>query len=130
MNEMSLGDKAFELLLYALALVGMAGVWLIPAHLWAIAVERRIGVPLVFRPSTLVVLITVLTTIALSLWVASDALPRVFQCLADSRHCSANRAGGLLFLSTFGSSVVLVETIWLVSRQVLAWQQRHRSKLP
>jgi hypothetical protein len=43
-----------EVTLYALAVVGMAGVWLVPARLWTIVVKRKIGVPLSFQPTALV----------------------------------------------------------------------------
>jgi hypothetical protein len=122
---------AIEVTLYALAVVGMAGVWLVPARLWTIVVKRQIGVPLSFQPTALVGAMPVLVTIAFSLWEASVVLPHVLQCLADStRHCSANRAGGLVALSEFGFTVVIVEASWFFSRHILTVRHRQLSKSP
>jgi hypothetical protein len=120
-SQLRLEEVAFELALYAFAALGMAGVWFIPARLWTIAVERRIGaLPLAFRPLNLLAATAVFITIAFSIWVGSGALPHVFHCLADSRHCSGNRADGLISLSAFGGSVALVEVTWLVLARVRA----------
>ena len=120
MSEMTLVALA-----YVLGVVGMAGVWLIPAHLWSILVTRRIGVELTTRPSDMVCLMTVLIVLAFGCFAAAATLPRVFQCLEDSTHCSANRAGGLVKLDVFGAAVVIVEAYWLVSRLILTWWHRH-----
>ncbi len=99
---------------HLLGLIGMAGVWLVPYRLWSVVVERRIGVPLTAQLPSLIAAATVLSSIGLSGFVAMDTLPRVFRCLWDG-WCSATRAGGLLNLGMFGTTVLLVEVTWHVS---------------
>ena len=91
-----------------LGFIGMAGVWLIPAHVWTLVYQHRSprGLPM------LVVLSVVLGVAAL---VGANTLPVVFRCLGESR-CTGTRAGALIFLDIFGVSVVVVECLWQAFR--------------
>jgi hypothetical protein len=54
----------------------------------------------------------VLVPAAFAIFVASETLPRVFACLWEMK-CTANRAGGLINLATFGASIVILEVAWV-----------------
>jgi hypothetical protein len=113
---------------YALGLVAMAGIWLVPARLCSIIallykVRSRIGVRIAAGTAL------VLGAIGLSGFIAADSLPRVFRCLWES-YCTANRAGGIINLDLFGASVILVEVAWLASRLLIDAGLASPSKWP
>jgi hypothetical protein len=89
----------------------MAGVWLVPRRAWQLVVQRRIGAQLRRNSRSATASVAVLATIAVSVYVASDAMPRVFRCLWEG-WCTATRGGGLLNLALFGATVALVEATW------------------
>jgi hypothetical protein len=99
---------------HILGLVGMAGIWLVPSRIWQLLVLRKIGRPLSRSRSSIVFALIVSAALALSVYIATDTLPRVFRCLWESR-CTSNRAGGLLNLALFGITVLVVEVAWLIS---------------
>jgi len=110
--------------LYVLGVVGMAGVWLIPAHAWSLLLHRRVRHPLPSRPLGVLLAIVTLIPIALSLLVASWTIPRVFRCLSDMT-CGPNRASGLLSLAEFGAAVLVTEIVWQITGLLLARVQEH-----
>lgn len=99
---------------HILGLVGMAGVWLVPSRIWQLLVLRRIGGSLTGGIRSAVVVLVVSAALAFSIFVAADAMPRVFRCLWEG-WCTATRGGALLNLALFGVTVLLVEATWLVS---------------
>jgi hypothetical protein len=110
--------------LYALGLVGMAGIWLIPARAWSLLALRRVRHPLPYRPLGLLLAIVTFVPIAISLFVASWTIPRVFRCLSDMV-CGPNRASGLLSLAAFGACVLLAEVVWQIIALLLARVREH-----
>jgi len=62
--------------------------------------------------------------IALSLFIASWTIPRVFRCLSDMA-CGPNRASGLLSLAIFGAAVLVTEIVWQLIGLLLARAWRH-----
>ena len=119
-------ESAIKILAHIFGLIGMAGVWLVPARVWSLAVRRRVGAPLQRSAAGLVVLTIVSVALVLSMVVAADALPRVLRCLWESR-CTATRGGALFELGLFGLSVVVVEVAWLAGQLHLARKQRERA---
>src|SRR6266478_4484384 len=93
----------------------MAGVWLIPARAWSIVVRREVGAPLRASVAGAIVGAVLFAAICLSAFIASDTLPRVFRCLWEAS-CTATRGGALFQLALFGISVLIVESLWFVSR--------------
>jgi hypothetical protein len=61
--------------------------------------------------------VTLFVTVVFSMYIASDALPRVFRCLWEG-WCTATRGGGLFNLAFFGLTVLAVEAAWFVYRRV------------
>ncbi|HKW93890.1 MAG TPA: hypothetical protein VJX92_18505 [Methylomirabilota bacterium] len=110
--------------MYVLGVVGMAGMWLIPARAWSLLVLRRVRHPLPHRPLGVLFAIVTFIPIAISLLVASWAIPRVFRCLSDMV-CGPNRASGLLSLAVFGASVLLAEVVWQIAALLLARVREH-----
>jgi hypothetical protein len=110
--------------LYVLGLVGMAGVWLIPKRAWSLLLQRRVRHPLPARPLGVLLAIVAFIPIALSLFVASWTIPRVFRCLSDMT-CGPNRASGLLSLAMFGAVVLVTEIVWQITSFLLARLQKH-----
>ena len=113
---------------YTLGAVGMAGVALVPAHLWSLVVLRRVRSPLPRSMRGMLIAIVVFVPLASSIFVAARTMPRVFGCLSDMR-CGPNRAGGLLALAAFGSSVVLAEVIWQMAAVVCGRGQQPNPRL-
>ena len=103
---------------HILGLVGMAGVGIIPVRVWQLLVLRRIGFPLLRNNLSIFLSLLVLTTLALSVYVALHALPRVFLCLWQGL-CTATQGGSLFGLALFGITVLVVEITWLVSKTIL-----------
>jgi len=107
---------------HVLGVIGMAGVWLVPARLYSIVVSRGIGSNQ--ERFKRVFAVPVLCAIAFSGFVAMDSMPRVFRCLWE-QWCTATRGGGLFNLALFGASVLLEEAVWFVSRLFLArWNRQ------
>ena len=104
---------------HILGLIGMAGVWLVPARLWSVTILRRIGTPLSADPLSVALAFVVLLSIAISAYVALDSLPRVFRCLWEG-WCTATRGGALFNLALFGLTVLLVEATWAICRSLLS----------
>ena len=113
---------------FALGATGMAGVALVPAHLWSLVVLRRVRSPL--PPGTRGILIAIIAFVPLAsaVFVAASTMPRVFGCLSDMR-CGPNRAGGLLALAAFGLSVGLAEVIWQIAAGVCGRGQQPNPRL-
>lgn len=109
---------------YTLGLVGMAGVCLIPARAWSLISQRRVRYPLPARPLGVLLAIVAFIPIALSVFVASWTIPRVFRCLTDMA-CGPNRATGLLNLAIFGAMVLVTELVWQITSLLLARVQKH-----
>jgi hypothetical protein len=109
-------EELMSAILYVVGLVGMAGVWLVPSQTVSTIFRCKNSAGKARKPAFVLALIF-LTAATISLYVAWQTMPRVFQCLGESR-CSASKAGGLLNLAAFGVSVILVEAIWLVDRAV------------
>jgi len=109
--------------LYVLAVIGMAGVWLIPARAWSLLWQRRVRHPLPSRPLGFVLAIVAFTPIAMSLFMASWLIPRVLRCLSGLE-CGPNTAFGLLLLAEFGAMVLVTEIVWRITGFVLARVQR------
>jgi hypothetical protein len=103
---------------HVLGIVGMAGVWLVPARLYSIIVERGIGSPHTSQFRRIVFAVPVLIAIAFSLFIAIDSIPRVLRCLWE-QWCTATQGGGLFNLALFGATVLLVEAVRFVSRAIL-----------
>jgi hypothetical protein len=117
---LGLMEELTLLVLIGLALMGMAGVCLVPMRLWYVVVLRRAGYPLnKSRPAFLIALL-VLVPAVLAMFAASQTMPRVFFCLTDMR-CGASRAGGLVNLAIFGASVLLMELCWFLA--VVLWSR-------
>ncbi len=101
---------------YLLSAVGMAGVWLVPAHLWSLLVSRRIRHPLPRAPRGILIGLLAGIPLAVSIVIGAFTIPRVFRCLSDPlMRCGPNRAGGLLALAAFGFSVLLAEVVWQIA---------------
>jgi len=60
--------------LHVLGVVGMAGIWLIPARAWSLLVLRRVRHPLPYRPLGILLAIITFVPIAISLFVGPDLL--------------------------------------------------------
>ena len=110
--------------LYVLGVVGMAGIWLVPAHAWSLLVLRRVRHPVPYRPLGILLGIVTFVPIAIALFVASWTIPRVFRCLSDMV-CGPNRASGLLSLAMFGACVLLAEVVWQITALLLARVREH-----
>lgn len=95
-------------------LVGMAGVWLVPSRLVQLIFHRSTGFPLQRDKRSAALAIAVSLAMAISLFVAVDAMPRVFRCLWEG-WCTTTRGGGLLNLALFGVTVLLLEVTWHIS---------------
>lgn len=111
---------------HALGIVGMAGVWLVPARLYSIIVELGRGSPRTSQSRRIAFAVPVLIAIAFSGSIAMDSMPRVFRCLWE-QWCTATRGGGLFNLALFGISVLLVEAVRYVSRALLVRWGRQQS---
>lgn len=112
---MGLTEQAIKVLLHCLGLVGMAGVYLVPARVWSVVVRRRIGPALAASSRAYVVTSIVLVPAVFAIFVGSETIPRVFACLWDMK-CTANRAGGLINLAAFGASVLILEVAWALAK--------------
>ena len=102
---------------HCLGLLGMAGVWLVPARVFHVVARLRHGT----HAGTASTVAALLNSLALvfSFIVASDALPRVFKCLW-SGWCTATRGGALLNLALFGLSVLVMELVWFGGRRFIS----------
>jgi hypothetical protein len=109
--------------LYVLAVIGMAGVCLIPARAWSLLWRRRVRHPLPSRPLGVVLAIVAFILIAMSLLMASWVIPQVLRCLSGMG-CEANSAFGLLLLAQFGAMVLVTELVWRITGFVLSRVQR------
>src|SRR5262245_27292496 len=109
-----LSIDGFSMLMSALGVLGAAGVALVPFRAWNLAVRRRIGEPPSLRPAHLAFAALPAVALLFAVYVGVDALPKVYRCLLDSSRCSANRAGGMINLATFGFAVAVLEVAWLL----------------
>ncbi len=117
-------ETAIAIFAHVLGLVGMAGIWLVPSRmLAAVAMWKRTAIVPGNTPSV-VAACALFLAVAISAYIASDALPRVFRCLWEG-WCTATRGGGLLNLAFFGLTVLLVEATWLVCRTVSSRRSDH-----
>lgn len=116
-------ELAVWLLLHGLALLGMAGVWLLPARVWSIL--RRGAFAGVMSPTKRDLAAALLCTVSVLLAASAGygAIPRVLECLAQA-HCGPNRASGLFALAFFGAAVAQMEVTKWIAQMVFRRQVR------
>jgi hypothetical protein len=100
---------------HVLGVIGMAGVWLIPAHAWTLINQGGASVQRQRSTYGVVMLVLLSAVLGVAVFAGAIALPVVFRCLYESR-CTGSRGGSLFFLDLFGVCVVLAEVIWQAAR--------------
>jgi hypothetical protein len=110
----------FALSIYSFAVVGLFGVTLLPLRV-VMAVRNAVHL----RHESIVGKLGFYVVMALSLValaIAAFQVAGVFRCLSGL-HCSANRAGGLMFLAGVGVSYLMFEAfsvaiLWVTRRVI------------
>jgi hypothetical protein len=117
-------EEALKIAAHVLGITAMAGVWLVPAHLWTL-INR--GGPVTGRQNSragIWILIVLSVALSVAAFLGIIALQRVFGCLYESR-CTGSRGGTLITLDVFGISVLLAEILWQGARlHGIRWRHR------
>jgi hypothetical protein len=97
-----------------LGVLGALGLSLIPVRAWTLLVKRRIWEPVSRQPAQLVLGALALAGVVVAAAAAYDVLPRVHNCLMESR-CGANKSSGMIALAILGIAVAVQELVWFLT---------------
>ena len=98
----------FEAALIALGVVGFFAISLLPLRAWTLLRQNKGLILAPFYGKTAYAIVCIAA--AAAIWASASSLLKVSHCLLGL-HCSANRAGGWLFLSSIGFWYLAFETL-------------------
>ncbi|WP_410209857.1 hypothetical protein [Aquirhabdus sp.] len=108
-------DNLFIIVFGLLGFFGALGFSLIPLRLWRLIYRRRIDLPITTKPMDILLTLSVICAMVFAVFIGFYSVPRLYLCLVDSHQCSADRAGGMIHLASFGIGVAILELTWLVA---------------